>query len=184
MKNTSIHGSQGSRGSPQSLTIQWMKLNDFLLHDHILGPQGFQWLTGVSAKLGSVASIATPDQHQWYFSFLYIQQCADWSASHTHSLLQFSDLQREKQRRQNVHSCLNALDNPNGSLCPAPTFTSQLKLVQTALFHNSGDPPLYSHFLQAHPQLSLTNSIIGLPKKSTTGKHTIYCLCFDLLVRV
>ena len=63
--HTSFHGSQGSRGSPQSLKIQWMKLNVFLLHDHMLGPQGFQWLTGVSAKLGSVASIATPGQHQW-----------------------------------------------------------------------------------------------------------------------
>ena len=45
-----------------------MKLIVFLLHDHMLGPQGFQVLTGVSAKLGSVASIATPGQHQWYSS--------------------------------------------------------------------------------------------------------------------
>ena len=89
-------------------------------------------------------------------------------------------LQREKQRRQSAHPCLNPLDNSNGSLCPAPTFTSQLKLVQAALFHNSGDPPLYSHFLQAHPQLSSISSIIGLPKINSWQTYHLLSLLWSI----
>ena len=39
--------------------------------------------------------------------------------------------------------------------------------------------PLFP-FLQAHPQLSSINSIIGLPKINNWQTSTIYCHCFDL----